>query len=281
MIPPIARRFVAGESAVSVLTRAGELNGRGIGAICNRLGEHYDDPADAEDDVADYRRLLAQFERRDLRACVSAKPTQLGLDVDEGVFRENASRLAGAAAETDGFAWLDMEGPGTTDATLDGFEALAGEYPGRVGVCLQANLRRTEADVERLAGVPGKVRLVKGAYDPPEGEGYRGRDAVDAAFEARLEQLFSAFDGPDQGVAVGSHDPRMVAKARDLGEAHDVDFEVQMLMGVREDDQTALAEELDVWQYVPYGDRWMAYFGRRVAERRENVLFALRALLGR
>jgi proline dehydrogenase len=305
MIPPIANRFVAGESAVSVLSRARELNDRGIGAICNRLGEHYATRAPADDDVDAYRRLLAEFRSRDLRACVSVKPTQLGLAVDESVFLENLERVVEAAARDDGadgggevdgvgevdgnrdadrggFVWIDMEGPGTTEATLSAFEDVSRANPGRVGVCLQANLARTEADVDRLADVPGTVRLVKGAYDPPAGEGVRGADAVNAAYEARLEQLFETRDGATQGVAAGTHDPRMIDLARGLVAEHpDVDFEVQMLMGVREEAQEELARELDVWQYVPYGDRWFDYFSRRVAERKENVLFALRAVLGR
>ena len=300
MIPPIAARFVAGETAVSVLDRARVLNGRGIGAICNRLGEHYDSREPADEDVEAYRRLLAEFQSRGLRACVSVKPTQLGLAVHEEVFRENLERVVDAAvwdgggdgeggrggarsgnAGATGFVWIDMEGPGTTGATVDAFEAVSRANPGRVGVCLQANLDRTEADVERLADVPGKVRLVKGAYDPPPNEGVRGADAVNRAYEARLEELFATRDGPDQAVAVGTHDPRLIELARSLGAAHGTDFEVQMLMGVREDEQDRLARELDVWQYVPYGERWLAYFSRRVAERKENVLFALRAVLGR
>lgn len=281
MIPPIASRFVAGESAVSALERARSLNGRGIGAICNRLGEHYDDPAPAEADVREYCRLLAEFDSRELRACVSAKPTQLGLDVDGATFRANAMRVVAAAAAHDGFVWLDMEGPETTEATLDVFEEIAQENPGRTGVCLQANLRRTEGDIDRLSDVPGMVRLVKGAYDPPPGAGYRETEAVAEAYEARLEQLVRSFDGPDQGVAVGTHDRRLIERARALGAEHDVDIQVQLLMGVREDLQTELARELDVWQYVPYGGDWVAYFSRRLAERRENVRFALQALLGR
>jgi len=296
MIPPIANRFVAGESAVSVLDRARELNDRGIGAICNRLGEHYDSRGPADEDVEAYRRLLAEFRSRGLRACVSVKPTQLGLRVDEALFRENLVRVVDAAvgdgrgdgagggdggAGAAGFVWLDMEGPGTTEPTLAAFEAVSPANPGRVGVCLQANLARTEQDVDRLADVPGKVRLVKGAYDPPEGEGVRDADAVNAAYEARLGELFETRGGADQGVALGTHDPRMIDLARSLAAEHGTDFEVQMLMGVREDEQDRLARDLDVWQYVPYGERWFAYFSRRVAERRENVLFALRAVLGR
>lgn len=281
MIPPIARRFVAGESAVDVLDRTRALNDRGIGAICNRLGEHYDTPDAADDDVRDYRRLLEAFEERDLRGRISAKPTQLGLDVDESTFRANLARLVEVARETGGVVWLDMEGPETTEATVSAFEDAAPDHPGGLGLCLQANLTRTDEDIARLADLPGRIRLVKGAYDPPDNEGVRGRDAVRDAYEARLRQLCMTRNGPNQGVAIGTHDDELIDVARSLATEHDIDLELQMLMGVREDDQEQLARELDVWQYVPYGERWAAYFSRRVAERRENVMFALRAILGR
>jgi len=281
MIPPIARRFVAGESAVDVLERTRDLNDRGIGVICNRLGEHYDRPEPAGDDVRDYRRLLQAFDERDLRGRISAKPTQLGLEVDESTFRTNLAELVEVARETGGFVWVDMEGPETTEATVSAFEDAAPDHPGGLGLCLQANLARTEDDVDRLADVPAHIRLVKGAYDPPPGEGVRGRDAVRDAYEDRLRQLLATLDGVHQGVAIGTHDDELIDVARSLAAEHGVDLELQMLMGVREDDQERLADEFDVWQYVPYGERWAAYFSRRVAERRENVLFALRAVLGR
>jgi len=41
-----------------------------------------------------------------------------------------------------------------------------------------------------------------------------------------------------------------------------------------------LAGACEVWQYAPYGTAWPAYFWRRLLERRENALFALRAIAG-
>lgn len=95
-----------------------------------------------------------------------------------------------------------------------------------VGVCVQANLKRTAEDIERLADLPGKVRLVKGAYD---------------------------------GIAVGSHDPETIELAADLHAEYGTDYEVRMLMGVREDAQREpAAEGLPTYQYVPYGGKWFS-----------------------
>ncbi|NUB93198.1 proline dehydrogenase family protein [Haloterrigena sp. SYSU A121-1] len=278
MLPPIANRFVAGESPATALEHVRRLNERDIAGIVNLLGEHYDDRESVRADAAEYRALVRDIAASDLEACISVKPSQLGLDLGEDVFRETLADIVEEAADHGVFVWIDMEDHTTTDATLDAFEALAREHEGGVGVCVQANLERTREDVERLADVPGKVRFVKGAYDEPADIAYRDGDRIDREYESLLEYAFERYDG---GVAVGSHDPAMIEHAIDCHERYGTDFEIQMLMGVREDAQDDLAAEYPVSQYVPYGNRWKSYFYRRLTERTGNVRFALRALLDR
>ena len=278
MLPPVAGRFVAGETEAAVLEHARQLHGRDVGAIINLLGEHYHARPPAQQDADTYCQLVDDIAGTDLRACISVKPSQLGLFVDTDFFEELLDAVVGHAAARDVFVWIDMEDHTTTDDTLDAFERIAREYGGGVGLCIQANLYRTRADLERLADVPGKIRLVKGAYDPPEDVGFTNGQQVDDAYRDHLEFMFEHFDG---GIAVGSHDPAMVEYAEQLHDEHGTSYEVQMLMGVREDAQFDLARDRPVWQYVPYGNRWLSYFYRRVKERKENALFALRAVLGR
>jgi proline dehydrogenase len=276
MIPPIARRFVAGEAEATALEHARRLDERSVGTILNLLGEHYDQRPPADADTETYCRLVADIGDTDLDACISVKPSQIGLDVSETVFRENLDRLVDRAAAEGVFVWLDMEDHTTTDATLSAFEAQTRAHDGGVGVCVQANLRRTADDVARLAALPGKVRLVKGAYDEPDDIAYTSKARVDEAYRSLLEQMFRTFDG---GIAVGSHDPEMIDLATDLHAEYGTDFEIQMLMGVREDAQYDLAGSCEVRQYVPYGSKWLSYFYRRLAERKGNLLFALRAIV--
>ena len=278
MIPPIANRFVAGESPAEALEHVRRLNGRNVAGIVNLLGEHYDDRSPVRSDAATYRTLAEDIGNSDLEACISVKPSQLGLDLGADVFREELAGVVDAAADHEVFVWIDMEDHTTTDATLDAFVDLAREHDGGVGVCVQANLRRTRADVERLADVPGKVRFVKGAYDEPAEIAYTDSERVNREYQALLEYAFEHYDG---GIAVGSHDPAMIEHAIDCHEERGTEFEVQVLMGVREDAQYDLAREYPVFQYVPFGDRWKSYFYRRMTERTANVRFALRAILDR
>jgi len=277
MIPPIASQFVAGETPAEALEHTRSVNDDGIGAILNLLGEHYEEAEPAAADTQAYVQLVDDIADAGADACISVKPSQIGLSVDEDVFRENLRTIANHGATRDVFVWIDMEDHTTTDATLNAYEEFVHDHDGNMGVCLQANLRRTRNDLERFADAPGKIRLVKGAYDEPESVAYKKKARVDEVYEELLEYAFEQYDG---GIAVGSHDDAMIDRAKELHEEYGTDFEVQMLMGVREDVQRELAADYPTYQYVPYGDKWLSYFYRRVMERKENLLFAARAVLG-
>ncbi|EMA40032.1 proline dehydrogenase family protein [Halobiforma nitratireducens] len=277
MIPPIASKFVAGESPAEALEHVRTLNDRGVAGILNLLGEHYDDPANATADTDAYLQLIDDIAESEIDACISVKPSQIGLDIGAETFEDNLTEIANRGAKRDVFVWVDMEDYTTTDNTLDAYEDLVRRHEGGMGLCLQANLKRTRDDLERLADVPGKVRIVKGAYDEPSEVAYTDKDRVDREYRKLIEYMFESFD---DGVAIGSHDPEFVSVARDLHREHGTPYEIQMLMGVRTDAQYELAAEgVDVYQYIPYGNKWFSYFYRRVRERKENALFALRAIV--
>ena len=273
MIPPIASNFVAGETPEAALAHVDGLNADGIAGILNLLGEHYDERGPADADTEAYIDLVERIAERETDACISVKPSQLGLDIGADVFEENLARIVDAA---DCFVWIDMEDHTTTDVTLDAYEEHALATDGNVGVCVQANLKRTGQDLQRLAELPGKVRLVKGAYDEPGAIAHKEKATVNAVYRDYLEYMFREFD---DGVAVGSHDPAIIDHARDLQETYGTPYEVQMLMGVREGAERDLTDEVDVYQYIPYGSKWLSYFYRRVRERKENLGFALRAIV--
>ncbi len=279
MLPPIVRRFVAGTDAPAAIEHVRQCNTDGIGGIVNLLGEHYEHRASADADVRLYQDLIRAMDDAGVNGCISVKPSQIGLGVSREAFEENLSMVIETAQEHDRFVWIDMEDHTTTDATLDAFETHAKATDGAVGVCVQANLKRTAEDLERLAAIPGKIRLVKGAYDEPPSIAYTSRAAVDDAYRELLEFGFREFDGR---IAVGSHDPPVISLAADLHAEYGTEYEVQMLMGVREDAQRELAAAgVPTYQYIPYGKKWLSYLYRRIRERRSNALFALRAVLGR
>lgn len=254
------------------------MNDDDVGVILNLLGEHYDEPEPAKADADAYIDLVSEIEDHDYTACISVKPSQIGIDISDNLFVKNFRRIVEHAHKHDVFVWCDMEDAETTDVTLDSFMKLATEFPWTVGQCVQANLKRTSADLKRMVNVPGNIRLVKGAYDEPGSIAYTDKGRINKEYKAGLEYLFKQ---REQGIAVGSHDPEIIELAHSLGTKHDAEYEIQMLMGVREDAQRQLAADgTPMWQYAPYGDKWLSYFYRRIRERKENALFAARAVLG-
>lgn len=139
----------------------------------------------------------------------------------------NLERIVDRAETADVFVWIDIEDH-TTDATLDAYERFATRYEDGVGLCLQANLKRTRDDLARLETVPGKVRLVKGAYDEPKSIAYTDKSRIDDTSRTLIEDAFANRDG---GIVIGSHDPAKITYARQLHEEYGTPFEVQMLMG--------------------------------------------------
>ncbi|MFB6294852.1 MAG: proline dehydrogenase family protein [Candidatus Nanohaloarchaea archaeon] len=279
LLLPFARRFVAGETVESAVQHAHELNEDGIVAYIDLLGEHVEDRGVAEDARDEYIDLLDRMAAEDIDAGLSIKPTHLGLNIDRAFCRDNIATILERAAADGRYVWIDMESSDHTDATLDLYLDLLSEYS-NVGVCIQAYLKRSRDDVERVIDAGGDIRLVKGAYSEPPEVAYQDRDAVDRNFRELMELLFDA----DTYFAVATHDEHLIERAKQRadvsGRSRD-EFAFQFLMGVRDGLERELAEDgYRVGEYVPYGPEWLSYYWRRVRERKENLWFALRAVTG-
>jgi proline dehydrogenase len=278
------RRFLPGEDATSALNAGARFDANGIRTIYTRIGEHVTGHSEAAAVADHYLGLLDAFHDRNLEGEISVKLSQLGLEVDPGGAFDHCRRLVVRAGELGSRVWIDMEDSRTTDATLDVFIRLRAHHAA-VGVCLQAYLHRTAADLQRLLPMEPAIRLVKGAYAEPETIAFQSRRAVDASFAGLATMMLEARrSGRFSWLALGTHDLSLIEQtdhhARAIGLAR-TDFEVQMLYGVREDQQLRLAAEgYRVSDLISYGEAWYAWYMRRLAERPANVLFAIRQIFG-
>jgi proline dehydrogenase len=276
------RRFMPGETVESALDAAAPLQAAGIGSMYTKLGENLDSLA-AADAVADhYIGVLDAIRDRGLAGEVSVKPTQLGLDHDEDRALEHLTRIAAHARETGSYLWIDMEGSAYVEATIRLYERLRGIEP-RTGICLQAYLHRTPADIERLRPLDPAIRLVKGAYDEPAAIAYRDKAQVDASFVSISVGFLRDGRGRPIRLGLGTHDVRLIEQIAEgvapAGIGRD-GFEVQMLYGIRTGEQYRMAREgYRVQTLIAYGDAWYPWYMRRLAERPANVTFAIRSLL--
>jgi proline dehydrogenase len=277
------RRFMPGEQLSDALDAAERLKGHDIGALLTHLGENLVDAAEADAVAAHYLDALEQVRARGIDGEMSVKLTQLGLDLDRDLAKRHLASMAVRARELDaGVVWIDMEGSAYTEATVALYEELKPAHP-NLGICLQAYLRRTMADVRRLMPLGAHIRMVKGAYDEPANLAYRSRAEVDAAYLAACAVLVT--EGREFGgrLGLGTHDVRLIeqlaATAEAAGLGRDA-FEVEMLYGIRTDQQARLAAAgFPTRTLIAYGEFWYPWYVRRLAERPANVLFVLRQML--
>jgi proline dehydrogenase len=271
-----------GEDAESAFAAAAGLAAGGQGILFTRLGENLSELGEADDVAAHYRGLLEREASLPRPPELSVKPTQLGLDIDREACFGHLDALAARAADAGTWLWLDMEGSTYVDATLDLYERLRAAHA-NVGICLQAYLKRTPADLRRLLPLTPAVRLVKGAYDEPATIAHRRRPEVDAAYQALALMLAEAARDGRARCALGTHDSglieRIAAFAATAGVAR-ASIEVHMLYGIRARELARLqAAGFPAFTLIAYGAFWYPWYMRRLAERPANVLFALRQLL--
>ena len=276
------RRFMPGETLEDALGAALPLEAAGIGTMYTRLGENLENLAAADEVATHYIEAMDKIVAAGITGELSVKPTQLGLDHDAAVCLAHLERIAEHAAAAGSYLWIDMEGSAYVDATIELYEKLRATHP-RTGICLQAYLRRTAADFERLRPLDPAIRLVKGAYDEKESIAYRSKSSVDASYVGLAVRFL--LDGRDRPIrlGLGTHDVGLIEQIAEqvgaAGIARDR-FEVEMLYGIRTDQQFRLARAgYRVQALIAYGEHWYPWYMRRLAERPANVWFALRQML--
>ena len=276
-----ARRYIAGEGldeAVGTLRRLAEA---GCMATVDILGEHVTNREQALATRAAYATALDRIEAEGLPSGISVKPTALGLAIDPDLCMEALDELATLAASRGRFMRVDMEESTYTEATLRLVETVHERHQ-NIGAVIQARLRRSGADIERL--MPGRVsvRLCKGIYQEPPEIAFQDFEEIRGRYLELLDQLL----GAGCFVGVATHDPFLIDAALKMISRHGIPqdgFEFQMLMGVAEPLRARLvAAGHRMRVYVPYGSDWLGYSLRRLKESpRMATQIALSLLPGR
>jgi len=169
-----------------------------------------------------------------------------------------------------------MENSPYTAATIRTYLEIHPSYP-RLGICLQANMKRTESDLKELIPRGGRIRLVKGAYPESTEVAFKKRSDVEVNYLKLMKMLFEEGDH----FGIGTHDGKLIDKARNLSKDYKRDFEFQLLKGIRDDIKPSLVKEgYRVCEYIPYGPEWYNYSKRRMRERKRNILLLLRSITG-
>jgi Proline dehydrogenase len=271
----LSSRFVAGTEIGDAIRVAESVNKQGMAVTLDSLGESVTSETEAHHAAEIYHQLLDLIAQNNLRANISVKLTQMGLELSPDLAESIALSLTQHAYSVGSFVRIDMEDSSLTQVTLDIVRRIHArpDFRDSIGVVIQAYLYRSQADIEQLLAEGIRVRLCKGAYKEPAEVAFPHKADVDANYVKLSELLVESpiYHG------LATHDDRMIAAAKAFAREHKIDpsrFEFQMLYGIKRDLQRKLiAEGYNVRVYVPFGTDWYPYFMRRLAERPANVLF--------
>ena len=276
----LARRFVAGETVDSAAAAVRKLNEAGMSGSVDFLGEDVLSEAEAANTVDVYIDLVGRIVAENLDTNISVKLSAIGQAISEDLALANLRRIAAAARPTTMFIRLDMEGSPTVESTYRILDRARADYP-HIGPVVQAYLHRATGDVEHCVREGLRVRLCKGAYREPPSIALQQMRLIRLNYLRLAERLLS--DGAYPGIA--THDERLITAVKQFAASRNAGrdrFEFQMLYGVRPHLQGRIvADGYRLRVYVPFGTHWAGYFYRRVAERKENLWFALRSMFSR
>lgn len=264
----IARQWIAGDTMEQALRSGQEANKNGMNAIINRLGEHMLSKTEIDETVSEYLTLVSNLHKFNVSGGVSIKPTQVGLSRSVDDCRNNLQNIMERAAISQSFVWIDMESSEYVNDTIKVYLGLFEKYE-RMGLAIQANLKRSMQDLDTLLEHGAKIRLVKGAYRENKMIAYQTRHDVDENYRKLMERLF--LQGNE--FAIATHDSYLIDLAINISKDHEKKFEFQMLKGIRDELKPVLIKGgFSISEYIPYGTNWLPYSIRRLKERKRNIL---------
>ncbi len=279
----LASRFVAAENLEDTFPILADLKAKGLHTTLDLLGEYVDQIVLAEQARDNFLHIIdslaARRELLDIDGNISIKLSMMGQKIDEQFCIRSLRTVLNAAKANDVFIRLDMEGTDICELTLKIFEEVYADYPDNVGIVLQAYLKRTEKDIQRMCDLNARVRLCKGAYKEPAELAYQKMSIIRERYIEYMKTLI--VNGRYPGIA--THDDLLIDATKQFvqekGIASDR-FEFQMLFGMRPGTQLAIANAgYNMRVYVPYGTEWLPYFTRRLRERKENVWFVAKTFI--
>jgi proline dehydrogenase len=275
-----AERYIGGSTLPECLRTIRQVNAQGHAASADYMGESTRDEAKAAIETTHFLELVEAIRTHDLDCTISLDLSHIGLALDPALGIANAARIAVAARAIGREVMISMEGSERTDAILAAHAELCRRFD-HVGITLQARMLRTGADIQSVLQRPGKIRLVKGAYDEPESLAWpRVSEGLNAAYRQHAQTLLAS----GHACSIATHDRQQLEAAhafiqsQGLATTH-IEFETLLGLGAA---QSGQMRELGfaTRQYIVYGREWFLYVCHRIAEDPPRLFQALVDVVG-
>ncbi|MCX6321180.1 MAG: proline dehydrogenase family protein [Bacteroidia bacterium] len=278
-----SRAYISGETLEDAMRVSKDLNSKNIKVTLDVLGEFIKTPDEAELNKKEYLNLIDISYKNHIDGNFSLKPTSFGLLIDKDICFNHIREIVAKAASYNGFIRVDMEDSPCTDDEIKLFRKLKAEFPGNVGLVVQAYLKRTLKDLEEMmdlknSNISLSYRLCKGIYVEPKAIAYKKYEEINQHYLEDLEFMFR--NKIHAGIA--THDKPLVDGAYKLIEKYNVPknmYEFQMLYGVTPKLRESIVSKRHTMRvYVPFGKQWFGYSTRRLKENPKMASHIIKAI---
>ncbi len=278
-----SRAYISGVKMEDAMRVSKELNQQGMRVTLDVLGEFIKSLEEAEVNKQEYLDLIEETQKQGINGNYSLKPTSFGLLIDKEVCYRLMREIVAKAASYNNFCRIDMEDSPCTDLEIELYRRLHAEFPRNVGLVLQAYMKRTHADLEKMLDkntpeIPTNYRLCKGIYVEPAAIAYKKYEEINQHYLEDLEFMFKN----RIYVGIATHDKPLIEGAYELIRKYNVPkemYEFQMLYGVTPKLRQSIVDAGHAMRvYVPFGEKWFGYSTRRLKENpkmAEHIIMAL------
>jgi proline dehydrogenase len=278
-----SRAYISGETMSDAIRVSKELNSQGMRVTLDVLGEFIKSLDEAEENKREYLELIEETEKNGINGNYSLKPTSFGLLIDKEACYRLMREIVVKAASYNNFCRIDMEDSPCTDMEIELYRKLHAEFPKNVGLVVQAYLKRTHGDLEKMLDmntpeIPTNYRLCKGIYVEPAEISFKKYGEINSHY---LEDLDFMFRNRIY-VGIATHDKPLIEGAYELISKYSVPkemYEFQMLYGVTPKlRQSVIDNGHPLRVYVPFGTKWFGYSTRRLKENPKMASHIIKAI---
>ncbi|MDQ6659593.1 MAG: proline dehydrogenase family protein [Chloroflexota bacterium] len=267
-----ARRFVTGETRQDGIRAATILAAHDYGISLEYMGENTTTEQECRAATDEFLALSQALESASLQgATISLDLSHIGLSVNSDLAIDSLRRLSEATKSRGLSLMISMEESDKLPAILGIYQQVVEQAP-HIGITLQAHLYRTDQDLDLLLHLPGKIRLVKGAYQEPSNCAMSRGESLDERFFALAHRIIAAH----HPLSIATHDERLLQILIERFPMTSPLIEVEMLYGIHPDVLRRFKEAgYRTRVYLTYGTEWYLYLCHRLAEYPPNIYQAL------
>jgi len=270
-----ARRYVAGEERTEAIAIAKKISTKDYRFSLEFIGENTVHLEECQKATKEFMALIEELGNISMKQTVSFDLSHIGLSINKEVAYNHLLQLVQQANKYDILLMISMEESSKTEDIITVYKKVAAQYS-NIGITLQAHLYRTESDIQELVQYPGKIRIVKGAFQEPSTIAFERSEALNNRYLQYVDHLIKL----KHPISIATHDESIIQVMEQRQYFQQANVEIEMLYGIRPELlQSLKGKGYNCKVYLPYGQDWYLYLCHRLAENPENLYLALADIL--